>query len=524
MGALGSLTVKWLSFSARSLSWLIGRSGRFSKDRKDMLKHSNLSVISCIKSDISMSEDSEELNRKTLNSTQIVNNVLHAGAVLDGRLLNNITSESIRQTFSAKVFGGRRMLQLAAPLPVHSNHLFSSVASFSGVPGQAIYAAANGVLDAWAELGQSAGLPIMSGQWGNWSGSGMAADDDAFVNLMAKMGLGMIPPFNGVVVLQKLILSMAKSLTGLFQPAVVMTNIFMWQDIIDSLPAIPSALEYIGEEFSTKKRSVVKQPQRAKLNEDSTKTILSVIQKYVPGISMTEPLMETGMNSSDSGAFVNELGAKLDLELPATLVFDHPTVLEISSYLEGVRKPQQEMSRKHGPGSMESEIADKIREQIEISSGLYIEEDEPIMGSGLDSLGATNLSKSLEDIYHVDLGATAMMDYPTIRDLTQYISSKIRRNTDSLQVSYISAPLKPGSDRTTYITSISSKVPGENVSSIQNESFSVYGRNERVGIIPLDRWDIENHYAVDPTRMLFKLNCPTRKPPLFCSYCSYSHL
>lgn len=82
------------------------------------------------------------------------------------------------------------------PFTTHAS--FSSIASLLGSPGQAAYAAANGVLDGAAHAAASQGMPHTSLQWGAWAGGGMAARDAATSARLQRLGLGLITPHQGL--------------------------------------------------------------------------------------------------------------------------------------------------------------------------------------------------------------------------------------------------------------------------------------------------------------------------------------
>lgn len=91
------------------------------------------------------------ISKETSDAQSALQGILHAGAVLDSRVITGITAASIRVEFSGKVHGGWNLLQRSSAAPLRVVNLFSSLAAFSGSGGQGSYAAANAVLDAWAQ-------------------------------------------------------------------------------------------------------------------------------------------------------------------------------------------------------------------------------------------------------------------------------------------------------------------------------------------------------------------------------------
>lgn len=87
--------------------------------------------------------------------------MLHAGAVLDSGVISSITAAGVRTEFSAKVHGGWSLIRRAGPAPLRALNLFSSLAAFSGSGGQGSYAAANAVLDSWANSLQVCTSPVL---------------------------------------------------------------------------------------------------------------------------------------------------------------------------------------------------------------------------------------------------------------------------------------------------------------------------------------------------------------------------
>ena len=68
--------------------------------------------------------------------------------------------------------------------------------------------------------------------------------------------------------------------------------------------------------------------------------MLSQVQEALRGVLGSEvgaeqPLMEAGLDSLSSVEFRNSLEGKVGVELPTTLVFDHPTPAAVAAFLAG---------------------------------------------------------------------------------------------------------------------------------------------------------------------------------------------
>lgn len=59
------------------------------------------------------------------------------------------------------------------------------------------------------------------------------------------------------------------------------------------------------------------------------------------GISKDEPLMEAGLDSLGAVELRNSVSAKFGVELPATVTFDHPSVVALAEYVAAKVAPQQ---------------------------------------------------------------------------------------------------------------------------------------------------------------------------------------
>jgi len=246
----------------------------------------------------------------------------------------------------AKVDGATHLHELTQHLELDHFVLFSSAASLFGSAGQANHAAANSFLDALAAERRAHGRPGLSINWGAWSGLGSVVTHGIEDRLSAR-GLTTMTPAQGLDALGGL-MAQGRSQVGVV-PIDWPTFLRQYQRgeeprwlsdvarrqrgsapvaaaggaapvavILDELAAAPAAQrEHLLLDF------VAAQVAR----------VLGIGGPDV--INERQPLNEMGLDSLMAVELRNLLGAGLAVEqpLPATLVFDHPTVEAIAGYL-----------------------------------------------------------------------------------------------------------------------------------------------------------------------------------------------
>ena len=273
--------------------------------------------------------------------------VIHsAGALADGALLNQ-DWERFAMPLRAKVTGAWTLHRLTRERRLDFFILYSSVAATFGSAGQANHAAANAFMDALAQHRRAIGLPALSIGWGAWSGIGSAAMrgvDEA----VASRGIGAITPDRGMDILEALAAE---------APAHVVASLMDWPRYLRTLNGdLPSFLADFATQASRSPglpapatREPPIDPLLRELEAAAPSARYGLIIDFVgrtvaqvlgrhgeEGLDPRRPLSEMGLDSLLAVELRNRLGARLGLSrgLPATLVFDCPTIEALARHLE----------------------------------------------------------------------------------------------------------------------------------------------------------------------------------------------
>jgi acyl carrier protein len=239
---------------------------------------------------------------------------------------------------AAKVAGAWNLHALTRDDDLDLFVLFSSVASLLGSPGQANHAAANAYLDALAHHRRALGLCGLSINWGAWADVGAAAGAERERRLQ-QQGIESMTPAEGVAALERALESGRSQLAAVAVdwPRFLARHAnrpSLLADRTDSRPAAtrgpaePGLRERLAETPSARQRPLLVSHVAARVSR-----VLAL-----PGtgaLDTRRPLNELGLDSLMAVELRNVLKVDLGLEagLPATLVFDHPTVEAIVDFL-----------------------------------------------------------------------------------------------------------------------------------------------------------------------------------------------
>ncbi len=298
------------------------------------------------RADVADANELEKLLKKIRATRPPLCAVFHAAGVVQDSVLGKESWNSYRTATAPKIEGAWNLDQLTRNDPVRLMVFFSSAASILGSPGQGSYAAGNAFLDALAHHRSSRGLRTLSINWGAWASAGMAARlAPEQAARWTRQGVRPMKPAAALAALETAIES------GAVQTAVMDMD---WQRFLSEKPARRDVALF--HELQEKKQQPGHTPD-VKSESDilgrigsapaaDRNSILSahikVCARRVLGldpsapIQDTVPLQDVGLDSLMALEMRNELAQSLGLTLAAGLLFDYPSVEQLTSYLLGL--------------------------------------------------------------------------------------------------------------------------------------------------------------------------------------------
>lgn len=348
LGALGIETARWLArLGARNIV-LASRSAQKSKEHPIVAELHALGVdVTIERADVADSDQLEKLLKKIRANRPPLRAVFHAAGVVRDSVLGKESWNSYCEATAPKIQGAWNLHQLTESDPIRLMVFFSSVASILGSPGQGSYAAGNAFLDTLAHHRASRGLTTLSVNWGAWASAGMAARlSPEQAARWARQGAKLMEPVDALEALQSAIES------GRTQVAIMDVD---WQRLFREGTAARDAMlfaELRGKkerEDRPEENDVVEAGIRESIRSASTADRKSILSTYIKtcarralGLEQSAtirddmPLQEVGLDSLMAVEMRNELAQSLGLPLTAGLLFDYPSVAQLTEHLLGL--------------------------------------------------------------------------------------------------------------------------------------------------------------------------------------------
>ncbi len=257
-----------------------------------------------------------------------VGTVVHAAGVVDDAPVHALTPDRVAAVLAPKVGGARALVAALAGRPLEHLVLFSSASAVIGTPGQGAYAAGCAWLDAEAHRLRAVGWPATSVAWGPWGGAGMA-DAPGVRAAMEAAGVRAMEPSAAMQALATALQGPAVALVADLDPQ-RLSHTGLFED------APQAGTSRLGRRWRA-----LSEPARTQAIAAHVADAVERLVERHP-VPWDEGLFDLGLDSLGATELRSVLQAELGLPLPATLVFDHPTVRDIAVALARSLAPQAE--------------------------------------------------------------------------------------------------------------------------------------------------------------------------------------
>ncbi|CAL9649966.1 hypothetical protein SUDANB174_06546 [Streptomyces sp. enrichment culture] len=282
--------------------------------------------------------------------------VVHAAGVSQDALLSAMTPQQLDRVLRPKAVAARNLHELTRHLDLTAFVVCSSPAGTLGGPGRANTAAAEAYAEALARHREAIGLPATAVAWAPWEpvgaggeerpdgGTARRAGPTLFRPLTADRGLAL---FDRAVTLGSGKAGAAAVIAGVVDRAALRAH-----------EVVPAALRDLAERAGRRsahtaadaggapladRLAAVDDTEREALVLDLVRTEAAWVtgQPDLHAIVPDQAFQETGFDSLAAVQLRNRLTAATGLNLPATLVFDHPTPRDVAHHLVGRLAPAE---------------------------------------------------------------------------------------------------------------------------------------------------------------------------------------
>ncbi|MBJ9975376.1 SDR family NAD(P)-dependent oxidoreductase [Pseudomonas sp. S75] len=315
LGALGQALLEQLIDQGETRFVLIGRqpaSEPVAQALQRWREQGNYIVVECL--DVSDAQALDAAVQRNASTLGPLTRISHLAGTLEASPLQSVDGRTLLLQMRGKQQGAWNLHRLSEHWPIEAFVLISSVSSLFGFPGHASYAAANAYLDGLADYRRGLGLPGISVRFGPFQGNGLLANGQVF---------GHLPAMTLLEGLQAL-----RDCPGTELDPTIMKY------------RGPMAL---GRNLTPPSRPVVlrqdAQDRHGQLADVVRRYVAALLQQPIESIPDDAPLSDLGISSLLGVEIRNRLQTELEVRMPATVLWNYPTVNALASYLESLLWP-----------------------------------------------------------------------------------------------------------------------------------------------------------------------------------------
>jgi NADPH:quinone reductase-like Zn-dependent oxidoreductase/NAD(P)-dependent dehydrogenase (short-subunit alcohol dehydrogenase family) len=348
LSGLGLRTAEWLVRKGAGRVVLLGRRAPAPEAAEAIARMGKAAVVAT--ADVTDAVAFTELLGRLRRDGPPLRGIVHAAGVLEDAALLRQDAGALARVMAPKLRGARLLDRLTRVDPLDWFVLFSSAAGVLGSAGQANYAAANAALDHVAQERRERGLCAVSIGWGAWGQIGAAATR-GLAERQAARGLHAFAPAEGFRALERILASPATQLAAMAMD---------WRRYAGdaSAPFLDEILAASPAKLASEAVQTVATDLRQRLADAPAGRGRRLVAEFVGHHALRilgmeparlldpeAPLSEFGLDSLLAVELRNTLAAALSQPLPATLLFEYPTLDALTDFLLAALRPSTASAR-----------------------------------------------------------------------------------------------------------------------------------------------------------------------------------
>jgi acyl transferase domain-containing protein/acyl carrier protein len=340
LGGLGlAVARRWVERGGRSIA-LLGRTAAGTAQRSALqsLEAAGASVRSFAVD--AASDDQLSKAFADIEATMpAISTVMHAAGILEDAMILQQSAAGFARAMAPKVEGAWNLYKKLEDTPGVNLILFSSVASLLGLPGQSNYAAGNAFLDSLSAYRRAKGGRATVINWGPWKDIGLAAAQAIRGDRLASRGLNGLDPAQALDELERILAHSPSQIAAMDMDwhAYGASSLKLAKSpfLCDVLPAgaADAAAAPAAKARDIFTAAAVGAPRRAAIELFLKEQVARVLRQATGRIDAAKPFRNLGLDSLMGLELRNRLEAELSLQLPASVVWNYPTVKALAPHL-----------------------------------------------------------------------------------------------------------------------------------------------------------------------------------------------
>jgi acyl carrier protein len=294
-----------------------------------------------------------------------IRGVVHCAAAIEAALIDRAPVAALSRALGAKGLGALLLDRLLASQPLDFFVSFSSTASLLPQAGQGSYAASNAFLDAFASWQRSQGRAGLTINWGVWRGLGEAAGAvRQGIDELERQGIAAFDADQGCEAMATVFERGTDSAAVMpvdwarYRAARGAADLrFVGAMLEDASQTSATASVSFGDVL----RAAPLEARREMLERHLRDILARVLRVPEARLDPVTPLGSLGLESLMTLELRNRLEASTGLKLSATLVWNHPTVRALATYLGGQMQCEIDVTEAAAPAACARTNGDEPR-------------------------------------------------------------------------------------------------------------------------------------------------------------------